>query len=150
MMIKYLGIKFQSTLPCGSDSNKFTLQFKFTDFNPRSLAGATFREAFQIQRWYISIHAPLRERLLLIILPLNNLIFQSTLPCGSDFLVLWTISKRGISIHAPLRERLLVKLMSRLKKLFQSTLPCGSDSMHKDIDGMAERFQSTLPCGSDH
>ena len=53
----------------------------------------------------ISIHAPSRERLLLIIRLLNNLTFQSTLPHGSDRGAGSYQLVTPISIHAPSRER---------------------------------------------
>ena len=76
-------------------------------FNPRSLAGAT------------------------LITPLFILfvLFQSTLPCGSD--------SRRPGIGAGWFE-------------FQSTLPCGSDLLAPMVAVMASVFQSTLPCGSDY
>ena len=100
---------FQSTLPCGSDNEQFVGYYGqrkisihaplrerlrhlmvtnfLTNFNPRSLAGATTAANQPYFIVYISIHAPLRERQQ----PQINLIllftFQSTLPCGSDFLV---------------------------------------------------------------
>ena len=83
--IKFNAIKFQSTLPCGSDfcalvgfllMSDFNLRSlagaTFTsylvnamniNFNPRSLAGATYRERMKYSIVAISIHAPLRERL---------------------------------------------------------------------------------------
>ena len=57
------------------------------------------------------------------------LIFQSTLPRGSDgdgFC--FTGGKGIISIHAPSRERhIIISLSKRHRILFQSTLPRGSD-----------------------
>ncbi len=56
-----------------------------TDFNPRSLAGATH---FMTRTFGLT------------------LIFQSTLPCGSDTKATTTFATTAtISIHAPLRER---------------------------------------------
>ena len=76
--------KFQSTLPCGSDSvRKFPL-FSDCNFNPRSLAGATVKAVMDRMIASISIHAPLRERLVK----------------GN-----WDKAVKYISIHAPLRER---------------------------------------------
>ena len=54
--------RFQSTLPCGSDSPSSLASPRLLDFNPRSLAGAT------------EIQAEAKEAKT----------FQSTLPCGSD------------------------------------------------------------------
>ena len=55
---------FQSTLPRGSDFRAYNVRAGQANFNPRSLAGATWN---QTQTWRnsakISIHAPSRERL---------------------------------------------------------------------------------------
>ena len=56
-------VEFQSTLPCGSDNPGRRIYDRRLHFNPRSLAGATIfrhRDAITV---FISIHAPLRERL---------------------------------------------------------------------------------------
>ena len=77
-----------------------------SDFNPRSLTGATqnlyLLEILQL----ISIHAPSRER--------QSLSWKRQI-------------KELISIHAPSRERQEVRLAAGLGDLFQSTLPHGSD-----------------------
>ncbi len=77
------------------------------DFNPRSLTGATQN----------GISASF------------TLLFQSTLPCGSD-------------------GKILCQLIAGL--LFQSTLPHGSDVTRTPEMVAAEMFQSTLPRWSDH
>ena len=76
----------------------------------------------------ISIHAPLRERRAKHIDKINNFLFQSTLPYGSDgvFMFLFSAQHR-----------------------FQSTLPYGSDTNHANAAMMITKFQSTLPYGSD-
>ena len=114
----------------GATSLVHYISTSFNDFNPRSLTGATL--AFFARTWgnYISIHAPLRERHIctprgLVILAISihaplrerrinlieyqhQILFQSTLPYGSDAeLVLGQIRPGVISIHAPLRERRL-------------------------------------------
>ena len=82
--IKARRIEFQSTLPCGSDKDA-GLEIKTSDdFNPRSLAGATTARYILKKTTGISIHAPLRERLLNGLLLVCVKLFQSTLPCGSD------------------------------------------------------------------
>ena len=53
---------FQSTLPRGSDQVKAASWILSTNFNPRSLAGATDGFEFYFGRSMISIHAPSRER----------------------------------------------------------------------------------------
>ena len=96
-------------------------------FNPRSLAGATGWDYMQGLLDHISIHAPSRERLFVgvakryisrisIHAPSRerhrknvtmslNVIFQSTLPRGSDALKGRIVTGMDISIHAPSRER---------------------------------------------
>ena len=101
------------------------------DFNPRSLAGATVPLRQHFEQFCISIHAPSRERHLTVPLSIRqHLIFQSTLPRGSDALrydILRVLVK--ISIHAPSRERHNnpANLVSFIQ--FQSTLPRGSDAI---------------------
>ena len=101
------GTRFQSTLPCGSDAGPPRSASRHFYFNPRSLAGATcfqiFNLVFDIS---ISIHAPLRERLLAPRILKLILRFQSTLPCGSDPERRLKMTINAISIHAPSRERL--------------------------------------------
>ena len=53
----------------------------------------------------ISIHAPSRERLASTGIVYPILLFQSTLPHGSDVVVLISYFAMLISIHAPSRER---------------------------------------------
>ena len=57
---------FQSTLPYGSDLIHLLLFCSENYFNPRSLTGATWLQSFSLSHVGISIHAPLRERLLLL------------------------------------------------------------------------------------
>ena len=85
-------IQFQSTLPYGSDYNSFQCLPAANHFNPRSLTGATLFYCELSPRVWISIHAPLRERLM-------------------TFKV--TCCTTHISIHAPLRERQYVRLLRR-------------------------------------
>ena len=60
--IFYIGT-FQSTLPYGSDLSNFVSYRDLSDFNPRSLAGATYEAPACPFDTDISIHAPSRERL---------------------------------------------------------------------------------------
>ena len=99
-------IRFQSTLPCGSDTISIItiLSTSISIHAPlRERRAITFESARYVA---ISIHAPLRERHNLPLCSCLLLRFQSTLPCGSD---IW--QSRNLS--------LVLK--------FQSTLPCGSD-----------------------
>ena len=100
-------LTFQSTLPRGSDHQTNAANISSTtNFNPRSLAGATNCNQLLTPKFYISIHAPLRERPLLLS------------PCQSI---------HRISIHVPSRERLVDKIFLSEILAFQSTLPCWSD-----------------------
>ena len=54
---------FQSTPPCGGDSDQLLSSPGPPDFNPRPLAGATSQAHEYIHQGDISIHAPLRGRL---------------------------------------------------------------------------------------
>ena len=58
-----------------------------------------------------------------------GLIFQSTLPYGSDIRYRAANSCKRISIHAPLRERFSSPDNIKATKTFQSTLPYGSDDV---------------------
>ena len=98
------------------------------DFNPRSLTGATEASNHSMSFLPISIHAPLRERHDFLRCINYPLIFQSTLPYGSDVALLCCECLQVISIHAPLRER-----------------RCQHNAGHET----GQRFQSTLPYGSD-
>ena len=97
---------FQSTLPCGSDEMRGTIE----------------------KTPQISIHAPLRERhSLKHRKKIRGGPFQSTLPCGSD-------RTRPSSGRSPgyFNPRSLAGATRKGRQLtetllFQSTLPCGSD-----------------------
>ena len=75
---------FQSTLPRGSDQLSSISSTSVTNFNPRSLEGATHTSYNVFVRFCISIHAPSRERPPVPARVIDNVI---------------------ISIHAPSRER---------------------------------------------
>ena len=97
---------FQSTLPRGSDQSRDNMAYAFTDFNPRSLAGATSFDWGTDYISFISIHAPSRERLDIEAQYALSGTFQSTLPRGSDLQRQQPKKPVPISIHAPSRERL--------------------------------------------
>ena len=112
---------FQSTLPCGSDRNCFiTLTYNDISIHAplRERLGAV---VFFFYNLFISIHAPLRERLVFHLLvdfsynfnprslagatlwyvaqTILQLLFQSTLPCGSDSIL--ALMSLGISYFNP-------------------------------------------------
>ena len=76
---------FQSTLPHGSDPAQHLISLYRSNFNPRSLTGATIDWTTADNQDVISIHAPSRERPVTV--------------KGDD-------GDGRISIHAPSRERL--------------------------------------------
>ena len=120
------------------------------NFNPRSLAGATLtcRSGFIVSSNFNP--RSLAGATVIFTAYVINLLFQSTLPRGSDYMENFQRCKQAISIHAPSRERPVLPLLLLINFVFQSTLPRGSDLslirkfMHKVI------FQSTLPRGSDY
>ena len=141
--------RFQSTLPRGSDAAlhaHFILSIDISIHAPsRERLGLKINKLMQA---LISIHAPSRERLLNldVLLSLSNfnprslagathaclwinllLLFQSTLPRGSDIRSTGGGRWRVISIHAPSRERRSAGSSCGSSSLFQSTLPRGSD-----------------------
>ena len=143
-------VLFQSTLPYGSDLSPceigrlasdfnprsltgatvvlLTFPLLLLYFNPRSLTGATYSRTLVAYYVSISIHALLRERRGVIFASSNTALFQSTLPYGSDPKPLVPYSPvAAISIHAPLRERRTTTSGTLIPTLFQSTLPYGSD-----------------------
>ena len=139
-------------------------------FNPRSLAGATqpsladqtFAEIsihapsrerpnfnkYKIFRIVISIHAPLRERRAPTESTIPVVLFQSTLPCGSDAKAANRQAQVAISIHAPLRERPGLYGTSGSVMNFNPRSLAGATAIDFLPCSML-LFQSTLPCGSD-
>ena len=87
-------LRFQSTLPYGSDVFAPVYRSAPRNFNPRSLTGATLCDHCKHDELVISIHAPLRERLTLPTGFCLSRKFQSTLPYGSD-----SIKTKYFSIH---------------------------------------------------
>ena len=121
--------QFQSTLPYGSDLfvNKKIIEKR--DFNPLSLAGATFIKNGGYVLTCISIHAPSRERLKLRQIAGKNSLISIHAPSRerpeTGGRKIWTAK---ISIHAPSRERRKVHCAhTDGQRQFQSTLPRGSD-----------------------
>ena len=163
---------FQSTLPRGSDaatrlSNSLPpsisihapsrerlstawLMLTSSNFNPRSLAGATGIDIAAGDMDFISIHAPSRERLRYGKLPNVALKFQSTLPRGSDFyLPVICFLPDCISIHAPSRERRLTGALLLQDVYFNPRSLAGATRQVLFQRHPVTRFQSTLPRGSD-
>ena len=120
------------------------------NFNPRSLTGATHTAKVSPASESISIHAPLRERLVFAQHLKATAIFQSTLPYGSDLLVGHSYYFVAIiSIHAPLRERLSTSLSALVKGTISIHAPLRERRLKNSILSRCLIFQSTLPRGSD-
>ena len=121
-------LQFQSTLPHGSDKIFIAFISDLYYFNPRSLTGATFidksltyKSIFQSTlphgsdralvivltvRQGISIHAPSRERLIIIGAGEGHFDFNPRSLTGATTMILIGVCWMYISIHAPSRERL--------------------------------------------
>ena len=97
------------------------------NFNPRSLAGATSVGTDDVNNKVISIHAPSRERPVLV--------------TPGDFLIY-------ISIHAPSRERPLITYQSSTDSDFNPRSLAGATGVRPRQSNKL-LFQSTLPRGSD-
>ena len=101
-----------------------------TDFNPRSLTGATAQPCSTLRKFAHFNPRSLTGATLEDGVLRKTPLFQSTLPYGSDTISTNLRSILCISIHAPLRERRTRKLANtRSIWAFQSTLPYGSDSI---------------------
>ena len=96
------------------------------NFNPRSLAGATPLLANGRRPRLISIHAPSRERH--ICRPQLHAT-DISIHAPSRERHGWLVAEwgRAISIHAPSRERIAPCAITHSPKIFQSTLPRGSE-----------------------
>ena len=133
---------FQSTLPRGSDPSQRQQRCRADHFNPRSLAGATSIVLHITFDFAISIHAPSRERHTANTHALRHLLFQSTLPRGSDSAILnldVLLSYFNPRSLAGATKNLRSKKNS---KIFQSTLPRGSDVV--DLLSHAQRRKISI------
>ena len=141
--------QFQSTLPCGSDAAASRLIYTWIDFNPRSLAGATKNMMPLTPIVGISIHAPLRERHTQHPQHSSLNLFQSTLPCGSDF-----NKNKSAAGHKHFNPRSLAgatNILFSICRLFLHFNPrslAGATAIWSRVI-LPLAFQSTLPCGSD-
>ena len=99
--------RFQSTLPYGSDTISSQVTLRSSNFNPRSLTGATILWGKFACLIIISIHAPLRERLPPILTGVLAIGISIHAPLRErQWVNLCGEQQNPISIHAPLRERL--------------------------------------------
>ena len=101
----------------------------------------------------------------------SRMVFQSTLPCGSDIKHFLSLFATLISIHAPLRERrvtgliFIILLCISIHAPLRERLHINKIILHskhfnpRSLAGATASalsanynlgFQSTLPCGSDH
>ena len=99
--------RFQSTPPCGGDDFLHLPMGSPPHFNPRPLAGATFRHPDRCS---------------------HLAGFQSTPPCGGDRPCGSPDARELYFNPRPLAGATLMRLSRVSKSLFQSTPPCGGDS----------------------
>ena len=111
------------------------------DFNPRPLAGATGENILGRERPPISIHAPSRGRLHLLLSFRRNGQFQSTPPCGGDRdagPVGWYRSNFNPRPIAGATCPFLI--LSAIRSIFQSTPPRGGDVRVQYLDRSQHDF----------
>ena len=140
---------FQSTLPRGSDQSTLNQASSHLYFNPRSLAGATAADLFQLGLVNISIHAPSRERPRMDLRRIPWVYFNPRSLAGATFVDDFILLGTNISIHAPSRERRHNLYYDNLYTHFNPRSLAGAtykeQEQYKD-----HQFQSTLPRGSDY
>ena len=73
----------------------------------------------------ISIRSPTRGATPCVRLTEGAVLFQSTLPRGSDADLVCDVSRILISIRAPARGATMIQLVEEVKHTFQSALPQG-------------------------
>ena len=121
-----------------------------SNFNPRSLAGATLQVDVAAMVDVISIHAPSRERRLLR--RFDYSIYGHFNPrslAGATLMRNINIKSVGISIHAPSRERRRpVRNSLQPYRSFQSTLPRGSDGWQFSYSAPAQHFNPRSLAGA--
>ena len=121
-----------------------------TNFNPRSLAGATGWSSCGI-----SVRKHFNPRSLAGATPggrrflCNNRAFQSTLPRGSDAKLTPKQARFCISIHAPSRERRRPNATAATVRVISIHAPSRERLLLLLDLVRTEKFQSTLPRGSD-
>ena len=140
---------FQSTPPCGGDNNPYILAAIQPDFNPRPLAGATFRPGVLGRDSYISIHAPLRGRLSRSPTDYEQLLFQSTPPCGGDSPRLWASPGASYFNPRPLAGATEMRAMLDADEENFNPRPLAGATGSSHPYSLLPRFQSTPPCGGD-
>ena len=142
--------RFQSTLPCGSDEifARYGKDIGISIHAPLRERPVKILVVAVVTG--ISIHAPSRERQKPLHFFLLIAKFQSTLPHGSD----QCGGNRGVKAWSDFNPRSLTGATSMTmvlltKREFQSTLPHGSDLLSLCNRHDCVQFQSTLPHGSD-
>ena len=119
-------------------------------FNPRSLAGATALLGPGLGAGIFQSTLPCGSDAALIFCLKDTALFQSTLPCGSDdSFANFGQNMLTISIHAPLRERQELERLSNFDTCISIHAPLRERQADHKLTRKTEEFQSTLPCGSD-
>ena len=162
---------FQSTLLQRSDLDETASAMLDERFNPRSCKGATGSVQRYIGEWFVSIHAPAKERPIRASHSSNLTSFQSTLLQRSDliYLIVWVMRIRfnprsckgatrhprtepiehNVSIHAPAKERHAD--LNGAANIMRVSIHAPAKERRFDLAGTACRiqFQSTLLQRSD-
>ena len=162
---------FQSTPPCGGDRairKRGPRQGIFQSTPP--CGGDPTGILVNAETGEISIHAPLRGRLSLLLFSSSFCKFQSTPPCGGDVQLPARPTRVPHFNPRPLAGATDVTCTYRVIGVFQSTPPCGGDAAARGADHQrpdfnprplagatpafrntlaARLFQSTPPCGGD-
>ena len=164
--------RFQSTLPRGSDGYYFSHRRNFGEISIHAPSRERLtiilactkhinisihapsrerhvQEFFDLYTDAISIHAPSRERHKTPLCSSLRLLFQSTLPRGSDTELLTPTPAVDISIHAPSRERPACRAAELERAPISIHAPSRERLKGKKFLLGQVRFQSTLPRGSD-
>ena len=142
--------QFQSTLPRGSDSYQPSQLLLESDFNPRSLAGATISGAGGHMITAISIHAPSRERPTFGKANLLRFVdFNPRSLAGATAFAMQQQRRRKFQSTLPRGSDLLRLCISRFNSYFNPRSLAGATTK-STLSALMTAFQSTLPRGSDH
>ena len=141
--------RFQSTPPCGGDDAMDLQRDIQRHFNPRPLAGATRFGCLRHGKDFDFNPRPLAGATLPVPGMHSKHLFQSTPPCGGDFMTLPHTAPTKISIHAPLRGRPRTKRILASRPDFNPRPLAGATVLSNVRIPTIRSFQSTPPCGGD-
>ena len=141
--------EFQSTLPRGSDTVHLNEQRTASNFNPRSLAGATTIQDFCSQNYEFQSTLPRGSDGRIRKIAGTNYNFNPRSLAGATFFYLRPLPWLYISIHAPSRERPSSSVYAPTLLYFNPRSLAGATIFGLLMLVYTIPFQSTLPRGSD-